>query len=161
GIHRRLDPGTGAGAAPHAALLSQRRARQMTRPPLTAQTRACGAALAALLACAAASAASPPAETPGSALTTAAVLAASAPSDWRPLDPQNTLYLELASGRVVIEMAPQFAPHHVANVSALARGHYYDGVAIVRSQDNYVVQWADPTGKKPVGSAARTVPAEF
>jgi len=130
------------------------------RPLLTPPGRACGAALAALLACAAATAA-PPAEAPANALTTAAVLSASAPSDWRALDPENTLYLELATGRVVIEMAPQFAPHHVANVSALARGHYYDGVAIVRSQDNYVVQWADPTGKKPVGAAARTVAAEF
>jgi len=131
------------------------------RPALTPPFRARGAALAALLAATAAAAAAAPAAAPASALTTAAVLSASAPADWRPLDPENTLYLELATGRVVIEMAPQFAPHHVANVSALARGHYYDGVAIVRSQDNYVVQWADPTGKKPVGAAARTVAAEF
>lgn len=54
--------------------------------------------------------------------TTAAVIERSRPSDWRPLDPENTLYLELESGRVVIELAPQFAPHHVANVKALARG---------------------------------------
>src|SRR3954463_10757874 len=87
---------------------------------------------------------------PGSkAPTMAAVLAASKPSDWRPLDPENTLYLELASGRVVIELAPNFAPQHVANVKALAREHYYDGLAIIRSQDNYVVQWGDPDAEKP------------
>src|SRR5579859_7157003 len=70
----------------------------------------------------------------------AEILAASQPPDWRALDPENTLYLELPAGRVVIEFALEFAPHHVANVKALAREHYYDGLAIVRSQDNYVVQ---------------------
>jgi peptidylprolyl isomerase len=43
----------------------------------------------------------------------AEVLAASRPSDWRPLDPDNTLYVELPAGRVVIELAPAFAPLHV------------------------------------------------
>ena len=51
------------------------------------------------------------------------VLTASKPTDWRPLDPENTLYLEFAGGRVVIELAPAFAPNHVANVKALAREH--------------------------------------
>src|SRR5947207_1915452 len=81
--------------------------------------------------------------------TLADVLAASKPGDWRPLDPENTLYVEFASGRVVIELAPMFAPRHVANVKALAREHYYDGLAIIRAQDNYVVQWADPDAEKP------------
>jgi hypothetical protein len=76
--------------------------------------------------------------------TMADILAASKPSDWRPLDPENTLYLELTSGRVVIELAPAFAPRHVANVKALVREGYFNGLAIVRSQDNYVVQWGDP-----------------
>src|SRR6266511_1834673 len=76
--------------------------------------------------------------------TMAGVLTASKPGDWRALDPENTLYMELASGRVVIELAPLFAPRHVANVKALAREHYYDGLAVVRVQDNYVAQWADP-----------------
>jgi peptidylprolyl isomerase len=79
----------------------------------------------------------------------AEVLAASQPGDWRPLDPENTLYLELAAGRVVIELAPEFAPRHVANVKALAREQYFDGLAVVRCQDNYVVQWADPNAEKP------------
>ena len=63
------------------------------------------------------------------------VLAASSPGDWRGLDPKNTLYVELASGRVVIELAPAFAPRQVANVETLAREQYYDGLAIVRVQD--------------------------
>ena len=118
------------------------------------------AALAATLACAAAAHAAP-AEPAGKPLTTADVLAASSASDWRPLDPQRTVYLELPAGRVVIELAPQFAPHHVENVTALVRGNYFDGLDVVRAQDNYVVQWADPTGRKPVGAAQRTVAAEF
>src|SRR5580658_9793630 len=80
--------------------------------------------------------------------TVAGVLAASTPADWRALDPENTLYVEFASGRVVIELAPAFAPNHAANVKALARERYYDGLAIVRVQDNYVVQWADPEAEK-------------
>ena len=67
------------------------------------------------------------------------VLAASKPQDWHALDPQNTLYLELASGRVVIELAPLFAPKHAANIKALVREKYFDGLAFLRSQDNYVV----------------------
>lgn len=106
---------------------------------------------------------SPP---PAKPRTMAEVLAASKPSDWRPLDAENTLYLELASGRVVIELAPAFAPDHVANVKALAREGYFDGLAVVRSQDNYVVQWGDPDAgdaakQRRITRARRTLPAEF
>ena len=80
--------------------------------------------------------------------TMAEVLAASADSDWRTPDPRHTLYLELASGRVVIELAPEFAPRHVANIEALVRERYFDGLAILRSQDNYVVQWGDPANDR-------------
>src|SRR5687768_5863758 len=83
-----------------------------------------------------------PGATPAPA-TMADLLAASGPADWRPLDPERTLYLELASGSVVIELAPDFAPQHVANVKTLAREGYFDGLVILRSQDNYVVQWGD------------------
>ncbi len=120
-----------------------------------------GLALALPLLSAALHGATPANEVPGRTLTGAQVLAASTAADWRALDPSNTLYLELPSGRVVIELAPQFAPHHVANVQALARGHYFDGLWIMRAQDNYVVQWGDPDGKKPLGAAHRTLGAEF
>ena len=75
-------------------------------------------------------------------MVTAEVLAKSSAADWRPLAPERTLYLDLASGRVVIELATEFAPVHVANVQMLARQQYLDGLAIVRVQDNYVTQWA-------------------
>ena len=98
------------------------------------------------------------------------VLAASKPQDWHALDPQNTLYLELATGRVVIELAPLFAPKHAANIKALVREKYFDGLAFLRSQDNYVVQWGDPHADaraedkdhpRSVGNAQRTLKAEF
>lgn len=108
-----------------------------------------------------------PAATPAApALTMQAVLDASTPADWRQPDPDNTLYLELDSGRVVIELAPDFAPEHAANIRTLARAGYYDGLSINRSHDNFVVQWGDADGEDPakarsIGSAKAKLPAEF
>lgn len=106
------------------------------------------------------------ADQPLKALTMQDVLDASTPDDWRHLDPENTLYLELDSGRVVIELAPEFAPAHVANIRALARGGYWDGLSINRSHENFVVQWGDANGEdpakaKPLGEAKAKLPAEF
>ncbi len=98
---------------------------------------------------------------PAAGRTMTDVLAASKPSDWRPLDPANTLYMDLPAGRVVIELAPQFAPRHVENVRTLVHEGYFDGLAITRSQDNFVVQWSDPGGSRPLGTAKKTLPAEF
>jgi peptidylprolyl isomerase len=109
----------------------------------------------------------PPLQPPTSKLSSAAeLLGLSVPSDWRPLDPLNTLYLELPQGRVIIELAPQFAPHHVQNIRTLVAEKYFDGLAIVRAQDNYVVQWADPNADDPkkaksLGTALQKLPAEF
>ena len=76
--------------------------------------------------------------------TSAEVLASATASDWRRLDDARTLYLELPAGRVILELAPAFAPEHVENIQTLARERYFDGLAILRAQDNYVVQWGDP-----------------
>lgn len=89
------------------------------------------------------------------------ILAAAPASDWRTIDPANTLYLQLAKGRVIIELAPAFAPNHVANIKALVREGYFDGATIVRVQDNYVVQWAAPDGRAVTSPAKPTLPAEF
>jgi len=89
------------------------------------------------------------------------LLAASPAQDWRRLDPGRVLYMELAGGRVVIELAPDFAPRHVDNIRTLAHAGYFDGLAIVRVQDNYVVQWADPEEKRPLGEAKKTLAPEF
>jgi len=93
--------------------------------------------------------------------TPQSVIAASAPSDWRALDPENTLYLDLHAGRVVVELAPQFAPGYVANVKRLVRAGYFNGLAIVRVQDDFVVQWGDPEHLKSLGAAEHSIPAEF
>lgn len=93
------------------------------------------------------------------------VLAASTPDDWRQPAQENLLYVELASGRVVIEMAPRFAPEHVANIRRLTMNQYFDGLAIVRSQENYVAQWGDPNAgtadAKSRGNAAAALDPEF
>ena len=118
-----------------------------------------GAALALLAGSAASQAKDPPPKP-----TVADVLKASEPSDWRALDPDNTLYMEIPAGRVVIEMAPVFAPNHVENIKALVREQYFDGLAIIRSQDNWVVQWGDPDEEKnprQVKQAKRTLKGEF
>lgn len=94
------------------------------------------------------------------------LIESSQPTDWRTLDPENTLYLELNSQRVVIELAPAFAPEHVANIKLLAHERYWDGLAVIRVNDNYVVQLADPNAEKPhqkrtIQSAKETLPAEL
>lgn len=89
------------------------------------------------------------------------VLAATTAADWRPLDLAHTLVMDLPSGRVVIELAPEFAPRTIANIETLVRARYFDGLAILRAQDNYVVQWGDPDENRPLGAAAAKIPAEF
>jgi peptidylprolyl isomerase len=91
----------------------------------------------------------------------AEIVAASPSSDWRSLDPRTTLYLDIPAGRVIIELAPRFAPNHVANIERLARAHFFDDLFIVRSQDNYVVQWGDAEAKRPLGGAKLALKAEF
>jgi peptidylprolyl isomerase len=89
------------------------------------------------------------------------VLARSGASDWRLVDPENTLYMQLKSGRVVMELAPAFAPIHVAAIKKLVRQHYFDGLNVVRAQDNYVVQWGDEENKRSLGGVPPTAPPEF
>ena len=91
----------------------------------------------------------------------AEVLAASRSVDWRPLDPDNTLYVELPAGRVVIELAPAFAPLHVANIETLTRAGYFNGLAILREQDNYVAQWGDADNRHPLPPGISKVAPEF
>lgn len=96
-------------------------------------------------------------------LSASDVIKASQPSEWRPLDPANTLYMELPGGRVVIELAPDFAPKHVANIRTLVKERYFDGLVVLRSHDNYVAQWGDADEKnpRPLGSAQPKLAAEF
>ncbi len=98
-------------------------------------------------------------------LTTAGVMASLEASDWREPDPANLLYMRLPQGVVVMELAPAFAPENVANIKTLVKEQYFDGLVIIRSHDNYVVQWGDPEEDedkaRSFGSAAATSPPEF
>ena len=89
------------------------------------------------------------------------ILKASPPGAWRAIDPVETLYLDLPAGRVIIELAPAFAPHHVDNIKRLVRAGFFDGLAVVRVQDNYVAQWGDSDAAKPLGGAQKSLKAEF
>lgn len=76
-------------------------------------------------------------------------------------DPENTLYLELESGRVVIELRPDLAPQHVARIKELAREGFYDGVVFHRVIEGFMAQTGDPTGTGRGGSQKPDLPAEF
>ena len=90
------------------------------------------------------------------------LLKASPAGDWRPLDPRDTLYLELPAGRVVIELAPAFAPHAADAIRKLVKAGYFDGAGVMRSQDNYVVQWGrDENDAKAKAQAPVKLAAEF
>jgi peptidylprolyl isomerase len=88
-------------------------------------------------------------------VTVADLLAGAPAADWRVPNPEDVLYLELRSGRVVIELATRAVPQHAANIKSLARAHYFDGLAIIRAQDNYVVQWDDESHRRALPAGVR------
>jgi peptidylprolyl isomerase len=76
-------------------------------------------------------------------------------------DKENTLYIDLKDNcRVVIEMRPDLAPKHVAQIKKLAREGKYDGVVFHRVIDGFMAQTGDPTGTG-TGGMGDTLPAEF
>jgi len=100
---------------------------------------------------------------PAPTLTPNDIVAKSPAGAWKTIPADDLLVMDLASGgRVVIQLAPQFAPVHVANIRALARGNYWDGATIYRLQDNYVAQWGLNDSDKgfPAGVVAKP-PAEY
>lgn len=74
--------------------------------------------------------------------TVAEIEAAAPASAWRPVAPDNLLLVETVRGTLTIELAPGFAPAHIAAIRALVRQQAFTGGAVVRVQDNYVVQFA-------------------
>ena len=77
------------------------------------------------------------------------------------LDPQNTLYLELKDGRVVIRLRPDLAPKHVEQIKALVRRGFYDGIVFHRVIEGFMAQTGDPTGTGMGGSKLPNLPGEF
>jgi len=76
-------------------------------------------------------------------------------------DPENTLYLDLKDGRVVIQLRPDLAPNHVARIKKLAREGFYDGIVFHRVIDGFMAQTGDPTGTGRGGSEEPDLKAEF
>lgn len=111
--------------------------------------------IAALLQAAAPAAAppAPPAPTPADPVD----------SDWRSIPDDELLVMTLAGNkRVVIRLAPRYAPVHVDNMRKLARAHWWDGASVYRVQENYVAQWGDVTEKKPLPpGVVANPPAEY
>jgi peptidylprolyl isomerase len=102
----------------------------------------------------------PQPQTPTS--STAELLNAAAASEWREISPENTLYMELPGGRVIIELNAAYAPVNAAAVRALVREGYFDGSLVVRVQDNYVVQWArSENDERAKSMSTKTLKPEF
>jgi len=109
-----------------------------------------------------AQAATPPAK-PAKPTTPSEVVAAAPASAWRTISPDDLLVIEFKNGgRVVVQLAPAFAPVHVTNIRALAGGQWWDGAAVYRVHDNYVAQWGNNESDRPLpkGVVAKP-PAEY
>lgn len=91
-----------------------------------------------------------------------AILLAFAPAlPGKAADLENTLYMELKTGRVTIEMRPDLAPNHVARIKELTREGFYDGVPFHRVIPGFMAQTGDPTGTGSGGSDKPDLKAEF
>jgi peptidylprolyl isomerase len=87
--------------------------------------------------------------------------AAPGPADWRTPDPNNVLVIDTNKGRIVLEMIPEIAPQHVAQIRALAHENFYDGLKFFRVIDKFMDQTGDPQNNGQGGSSKPNVPAEF
>ena len=67
-------------------------------------------------------------------------------NDTEAADLENTIYLELKDGRVVIELLPELAPNHVKRIKELSRAGFYDGIVFHRVIEGFMAQTGDPTG---------------
>jgi peptidylprolyl isomerase len=77
------------------------------------------------------------------------------------MDPQNTVYMDLKDGRVVIQLLPDIAPKHVERVKTLCKQGFYDGTVFHRVIEGFMAQGGDPTGTGTGGSQLPNLPAEF
>lgn len=95
-------------------------------------------------------------------------IVAEAPDEhWRALDPENTLYIDMDGGRVVVELTADLAPGHVNQMKALVRAGFYDGLDFYRVVDGFVAQGGDVNAGDPEKAktlpetAEKTLAAEF
>ena len=100
---------------------------------------------------------------PKKLLTPNEIVAGAPANAWQTISPDDVLIVDLASGgRIAIQLAPDFAPVHVANIRALASSGYWSGANVYRVQDNYVAQWGQNESSKPWPEGVRPKPpAEY
>ena len=100
---------------------------------------------------------------PPKKLTPTDIVAAAPAAAWRTIAPEDLLVMTLkGGGRVVIQLAPAFAPVHVANIRKFAAANYWQGAAVYRVQDNYVAQWGINEAKRALSAGAVAhPPAEY
>src|SRR5437660_11390935 len=91
----------------------------------------------------------------------AAAIAATRPAAAQGADPQNTIYLDTKDGRITIRLRPDLAPKHVAQIKALVKRHFYDGIVFHRVIDGFMAQTGDPTGTGGGKSDLPNIKAEF
>ena len=90
------------------------------------------------------------------------IVAQSPASAWKTIPADDLMVVDLANGgRVVVQLAPAFAPVHVANIKALSRSGYWQGATIYRVQENYVAQWGQNDLKQPPSGINPKPPAEY
>ncbi len=80
---------------------------------------------------------------------------------WRSLDPENTLYIDLEYGRVILELYPEIAPIHVERIKTLTRQGFYDFITFHRVIEGFMNQTGDPKGDGTGDSDLPDITAEF
>lgn len=122
-------------------------------------------ALSTTMMSAACSAETPAANTPLPVAAQAAVSQATnftAPDDaWRDVDPENTIYIDTQHGRMVVELFPEIAPKHVAQIKTLARQNFYDYITFHRVIKDFMNQTGDPKGDGTGDSKLPDIEGEF
>jgi len=104
-----------------------------------------------------------PAPAPAKPLTPSEIVAKAPEEAWQTISPEDLLVIDFqGAGRTVIQLAPAFAPVHVANIRLLANGGYWQNSSIYRVQDNYVAQWGVNEGGPPLPpGVVKLPPAEY
>jgi peptidylprolyl isomerase len=94
------------------------------------------------------------------ALAFGSLVTAGQPAFAQTNDPENTIFLDLKQGRVVIRLLPDVAPKHVERIKTLARQGFYDGTPFHRVIEGFMAQGGDPTGTGTGGSKLPDLPLE-
>jgi peptidylprolyl isomerase len=95
-------------------------------------------------------------------LTPNDIVAGSPANAWTQIPADDLMVIDLVNGgRIVVQLAPAFAPVHVANIKGLSRGGYWKGATVYRVQDNYVAQWGQNDLKQPPSGINPKPPAEY